>query len=122
MYQILYLVMVSMNLRDELGNFAADFESMNAEAMEEYKGGVRPKAVSILSVDSEEAGDTFDSEAAQLGKVNLYAIVGAGSTNRRLTSMNLINKASLIAVAKPPAKQGKLKKYSPALFKGWQNR
>ena len=114
--------MVSMNLRDELGNFAADFESMNAEAMEEYKGGVRPKAVSILSVDSEEAGDTFDTEAAQLGKVNLYAIVGAGSTNRRLTSMNLINKASLIAVAKPPAKQGKLKKYSPALFKGWQNR
>lgn len=67
--------MVSNNLRDELGSqYAADFESMNAASMEEFKGNpfeTRPAAPSNVSVYSEEELDTFDGMAAQLGKVNL---------------------------------------------------
>lgn len=47
--------------------------------------------------------------------------VSDGRSSRRVTSQRLLCSFSTVAT-KPPRKEGTLGKYSPALFKSWQQR
>ena len=70
--------------------------------------------------------DTFDEEVMS-GAVDVWQLMQADShvsvgNNRRVTSMHEIRMSRVSQVLKPMAKSGVLKKYSPALFRGWQLR
>lgn len=72
-------------------------------------------------VDDEEY-DTFDEEAAMQGAVNLNSMLQDRNMRQTLSTRANLQALRTQAPEKPPAKEGALDKYSPAIFKRWQTR